>query len=196
MDKPKISVILGSIREGRIGGKVASWFMNTIEANTNAEVKLVDLRDFDLPLFSDATIPSDRVGPHPNPKVQKWLDTVAEADGYVIITPEYNHSFSSALKNAIDYCSKEWAGKPVGFVSYGGLVGGSRAVEQLRLVVGDFDMFDIRAQVIIRAVKTAFNEAGNLIDGERQAKSATALIDRLAELARKLSAKNIYDRHL
>ena len=186
MSKPKLHVILGSIREGRSGDKVAAWFMKAVARNTNAEITLVDLRDFNLPLFADAIVPGDREGLHPNPMVQKWLDTVATADAYVIITPEYNHSFSSALKNAIDYGAKEWEGKPVAFVSYGGLAGGSRAVEQLRLVVGDFDMYDIRAQILIPTVKTAFDTEGNLINGERHTKNANNIIDRLAMLAIKL----------
>lgn len=186
MSKPKIHVILGSIREGRAGEKVAAWFMEAMKNCESAELQLLDLRDFPLPMFADATPPSQRQGPHANQDVQKWLDKVIEAEGFIIITPEYNHGYSSVLKNAIDYGYHEWADKPVGFVSYGGLAGGSRAVEQLRQVAGELHMHDIRDQVMIPLVWAAFDENGKLHHAESLEKTAKLVVDKVAELATKL----------
>lgn len=186
MNRPKIHVILGSIREGRAGEKVAAWFMDAMKDCESAQLKLIDLRDFPLPLFADATPPSQRKGPHGDPAVQKWLDEVSEADGFIIITPEYNHGYSSVLKNAIDYGYHEWADKSVGFVSYGGLSGGSRAVEQLRQVAGELHMYDVRDQVLIPMIWAAFDENGKLNHAESLAKTAKLVVDKVAELAMKL----------
>ncbi|MEK7593585.1 MAG: NAD(P)H-dependent oxidoreductase [Patescibacteria group bacterium] len=189
MNKQKIHIILGSIREERLGEKVASWFMNTVKDTENADLELVDLRDFPLPLFADAIPPSVRQGPHKNPGVQKWLDKVDEASGFIIISPEYNHSISSALKNAIDYPYKEWNNKPVGFVSYGSLAGGSRAVEHLRQIAADLQMYDVREQVLIPNIWAAFDENGNLANAETHKKNAKAMLEKVIKLAIQLKSK-------
>jgi NAD(P)H-dependent FMN reductase len=183
MAKPKIHVILGSIREGRAGEKVARWFMNAFKDNESAELELIDLKDFPLPMYADATPSSMRQGPHQNPDVQKWLEKVEQADGYIIITPEYNHGYSSVLKNALDYPYKEWHDKPVGFVSYGGLAGGARAVEQLRQVVAELHMIDVRDQVLIPTVWSAFDQDGNLQNTEMHLKNAKLVVEKVAKLA-------------
>ena len=174
MNKPKILVILGSIREGRAGEGVAKWFMEAVRSIDSAELEFVDLKDWPMPMFADAQSPSMRTGPHPNPMVQKWLDKVAGADGYIIITPEYNHSFSSVLKNALDYPYKEWNEKPIGFVGYGGFAGGARAVEHLRQVAGELRMYAVRDQVLIPVVWAAFDEKGNLLNAATHEKNAKA----------------------
>lgn len=186
MNKPKIKVILGSTREGRSGEKVANWVMKSLQAETTAEVSLLDLKDYPLPFFADPVPPSVRQGIHPLPEVQKWIDQVGEANGFIIITPEYNHSFSAVLKNALDYPFKEWHDKPVGFVSYGGAAGGTRAVEQLRQVVGEMRMFDVRDQVAIPLVWMAFDEAGNLQNAESHEKNLKLVFNKVVELANKL----------
>lgn len=186
MEKPKIAVVLGSIREGRNGEKVAKWFMEALKTNEHAELELLDLLEYPMPLFADATPPSMRQGAHANPAVQKWLDKVAAADGFIIITPEYNHGTSSALKNAIDYAYTEWNGKPVGFVSYGGLAAGSRAVEQLRQVAVELQMIPVREQVMIPLVWQAFDANGVLEHADSLAKSADVMVAKVAGLAGKL----------
>jgi len=183
MNKPKIIVILGSIREGRAGEKVAKWFMDTMKDTTLADLELVDLKDYPMPFFTDAQTPSQRTGLHADPAVQKWLDKVASADGYIIITPEYNHSFPAVLKNALDYPYKEWNNKPVGFVGYGGYASGSRAVEQLRQVVAELQMYDVREQVLIHVVWTAFDDKGNLLNPELPVRMAKALVEKVAKVA-------------
>lgn len=186
MNKPKIQVILGSIREGRNGKKVADWFMNIAKSFDTAEFELVDLLDYPLPLFADAVPSSMREGPHANPQVQKWLDKVRSADGYIMITPEYNHSYSSVLKNAIDYPYKEWADKFIGFVGYGGMAGGARAVEHLRQVAGELHMYDVRDQVLIPAVWAAFDENGQLNHAEMHEKNAKLMLSKVIELTNKV----------
>ncbi len=187
MNKPKILVILGSIREGRAGEKIAKWFMDAIKTVDSAEFELVDLKDWPLPMFADAQTPSTRTWAHPNPLVQKWLEKVAGADGYIIITPEYNHSYPAALKNVLDYPYKEWNNKVIGFVGYGGFAGGSRAVEHLRQIAAELQMYDVREQVLIPVVWQAFDQAGNLLNAEMHGKNARAVAEKVAKVAGEMS---------
>lgn len=184
MNKPNILVILGSIRNGRNGKKVADWFMNVAQNFPFANLSLADLKDHPLPMFDDATPPSQReLLQHDNPAVKSWLEKVHQADGYVIITPEYNHSVPAVLKNALDFPFKEWHNKPVGFVSYGGLAGGVRAVEHLRGIVGELHMHDVREQVIIPAIWSAFDQEGNLAHHDSLAKTALAMLEQITTFA-------------
>lgn len=183
---PHILVILGSIRESRAGEKVARWFMEATRDVSVAQLEFVDLRDFPLPFFADAQTPSSRTGAHPNPDVQKWLDKVDSADGYIIITAEYNHSIPAVLKNALDYPYKEWNNKAVGFVSYGSAAGGSRAVEHLRQIASELRMHDVRDQVLIPFIWKAFDVQGNLENHEAHTKSAVLVVESVAKLAMQL----------
>jgi NAD(P)H-dependent FMN reductase len=186
MKQPKIAVILGSIREGRAGEQVANWLLPVLKGAGTAEIELLDLREYPLPMFADPGHPAMRQGAHPNPEVQRWLEKLDAADGFVFVTPEYNHGYSSALKNAIDYGAKEWYGKPLGFVSYGGLAGGARAVEQLRQVAGELRMYDVRDAVVITLVNTAFAADGTLSHEEGHRKNALAMLENVVSLAAKL----------
>jgi NAD(P)H-dependent FMN reductase len=140
----KIGVILGSTRPGRKGEVVANWVMERSAKRTNAEYILVDLLDYPLPHLDEAIPPI--AGQYSNSHTKEWAATIAQFDGYIFVTPEYNHSTSGALKNAIDYLYAEWNNKAAGFVSYGG-AGGARAVEHLRLVLGELMVACVRAQV-------------------------------------------------
>src|ERR1700712_3044548 len=117
----KIAVILGSTREGRNGEAVAKWVLNAASTRSAADYELVDLRDYPLPLFDEPMSPA--YAPSTNPAVVRFADKIAEFDGYVFVTPEYNHSISGVLKNAIDYLYKEWNDKAAAFVSYGAFNG-------------------------------------------------------------------------
>lgn len=183
--KPKIQIILGSVRQGRNGEKVASWLMRALKDNQSAELELVDLKDFNLPIFDDAVSPSYREGEHENPVVKKWLDKMSEADGYIIATAEYNHSVPGALKNAIDFIFKEWKDKAVGFVGYGGSSGGSRAIEHLRQITAEINMHGIREQLLIPMVWAAFDDQGELLD-KNATSLANAIVDKISTLAVKL----------
>jgi len=142
----KIGIILGSTRPNRNGEQVAKWVYETAALRSDADFELVDLRDYPLPHLDEPLPPS--MGQYQNDHTKEWSDKIASFDGFVIVTPEYNHSTSGVLKNAIDYLYAEWNNKAVGFVSYGA-VGGARAAEQLRLISGELQMADVRQQVAL-----------------------------------------------
>lgn len=146
----KIAVIIGSTRPGRNGEQVAKWVQETASRRTDAEFELVDLLDFKLPHLDEAMPAS--LGQYANAHTQAWAAKVAEFDGYIFVTPEYNHSTSGALKNALDFVYGEWNNKAAGFVSYGASAGGSRAVEHLRLIAGELQLADVRAQLALSLI--------------------------------------------
>lgn len=190
MNKPKIQVILGSIREGRNGEKVADWFMNTVKDFKDADIELVDLKDYPMPLFEDAESPLMRgTNQNANQDVQKWLDKINEADAYVFVTPEYNHGVPGPYKNAIDYGYAEWAEKPLGLVGYGAAGGGSRAVEHWRQIAAQLSMYDIYDHIIIVNVWAAFNEQGEIAEhADAQKETANKIVAKLTSLSNKLRA--------
>jgi NAD(P)H-dependent FMN reductase len=145
----KIGIVLGSTRPGRNGEQVARWVLERAAQRSDAEFELVDLADYPLPHLDEVYPPS--MGQYQNPHTLQWAAKIAEFDGFVMVTPEYNHSTSGVLKNAIDYLYAEWNNKAVGFVSYGS-VGGARAAEHLRLVAGELQMADVRQQVALSLV--------------------------------------------
>jgi NAD(P)H-dependent FMN reductase len=142
----RIAIIIGSTRPGRNGEAVAKWVHQVAGKHGGADFELVDLKDFDLPHLDEITPPA--MGNYAQPHTQRWARKVAEFDGFVFVTPEYNHSTSGALKNAIDFLYAEWNNKAAGFVSYGS-AGGTRAVEHLRLVMAELQVADVRAQVAL-----------------------------------------------
>lgn len=142
----KIGVIVGSTRPGRKALDVASWVMNIASARDDAVFELIDIEQFKLPLLDEPVPPA--MGQYSKPHTKAWADKIAQYDGYVFVTPEYNHGTSGALKNAIDFLYKEWNNKAAGFVGYGS-AGGARAVESLRLVMGELMIADVRAQVML-----------------------------------------------
>jgi NAD(P)H-dependent FMN reductase len=143
---PTIAVILGSTRPGRLGKVVADWVYERASQRADAEFELVDLADQDLPLLDEPTPPM--MGRYSKEHTKAWAATIDRFDGYIFVTPEYNHSLPGALKNAIDFLYTEWNNKACGFVSYGA-TGGTRAAEQLRLIAAELQMADVRAQVVL-----------------------------------------------
>ncbi|EFH82527.1 NADPH-dependent FMN reductase [Ktedonobacter racemifer] len=146
---PRILVIFGSTRQGRRGEVVAKWLMDRLAMRTDATFELVDLRDVSLPFFDSPTSP---VHGHIAPEAEQWAAQVDRADGFIFVTPEYNHGYSAVLKNAIDHLYAQWAHKPAAIVSYGGFAAGYRAAEQLRQVLIELKMVPIREQVGISLV--------------------------------------------
>ncbi|MFE5138585.1 NADPH-dependent FMN reductase [Streptomyces fagopyri] len=142
----RIGIIIGSTRPGRNGEAVAKWVHEIASQRTDVEFELVDLLDYKLPHLDEAMPPS--LGQYSQPHTREWAAKISSFDGFVMVTPEYNHSTSGVLKNAIDYLYAEWNNKAIGFVSYGS-VGGTRAVEHLRLVAGELQMADVRSQVAL-----------------------------------------------
>src|SRR5688572_22837788 len=136
-----VAIIIGSTRPGRKAEDVARWVYGIAAKRSDASFEVVDIASFDLPLLDEAVPPS--MGQYAQPHTKAWAAKIATFDAFVFVTPEYNHSTSGALKNAIDYLFREWNDKAAGFVGYGG-VGGTRAVEQLRLVMGEIKVAAVR----------------------------------------------------
>ena len=148
MTTPKIAIIIGSTRDSRFGEKPAQWLYERASKRDDFEVELVDLADFDLPFFNEKA--SNAWMPSEDPKAVAWQEKIAEFDGYIFVTAEYNHSISGALKNALDQAYKEWVHKPMGALGYGG-VGAARAVEHLRAIGVELQMVPVRNAVHIAA---------------------------------------------
>ena len=172
---PQIGIILGSTRPNRNGEQVARWVLEVASQRQDAEFELVDLRDYPLPHLDEPLPPS--MGQYQNDHTRQWAEKIASFDGFVIVTPEYNHSTSGVLKNAIDYLFAEWNNKAVGFVSYGA-VGGARAAEHLRLVAGELQMADVRQQVTLSLI-TDFENFSVFKPGDYSVASLNTLFDQV-----------------
>jgi NAD(P)H-dependent FMN reductase len=168
-----IGIILGSTRPGRNGEAVAKWVLDVAAKRTDAQFELVDLLDYNLPHLDEAAPPS--FGQYTQPHTIAWAEKIKSFDGFIIVTPEYNHSTSGALKNAIDFLFAEWNNKAVGFVSYGS-VGGTRAVEHLRLIAGELMMADVRAQVALSLFQD-FENFSKFLPSERQEQALGTVLD-------------------
>lgn len=147
METLKIKVILGSTRPNRFSEKPGAWIFDEVKKLEGVEAELLDLRDWNLPFFDQPQSPSGvKDGNYGNDIVNAWAKKIGEADAFVIVSPEYNHSTSAVLKNALDSVYAEWNNKVVGFVSYGS-VGGGRAVEHLRMIATELQMAPVRTAV-------------------------------------------------
>jgi NAD(P)H-dependent FMN reductase len=142
----KTAIIVGSTRPGRKAADVAKWVLEHARKRGDAEYEIVDISDFHLPLLDEPVPPS--MAKYSKPYTLAWAKKIASFDAFIFVTPEYNHGTSAALKNAIDFIYAEWNNKAAGFVGYGS-VGGTRAVEQLRQVMGEIQVADVRAQVAL-----------------------------------------------
>jgi NAD(P)H-dependent FMN reductase len=150
----KIAIILGSTRPGRLGEPVAKWVLEIAQKRTDATFELVDLKEFPLPHLDEPIPPS--AGRYTQAHTKAWAAKIASYDAFVFVTPEYNHSVSGVLKNAIDYLYAEWNNKVAGFVSYGAS-GGLRAVEHLRLIMAELQVATVRAQASISLITDFVN---------------------------------------
>jgi NAD(P)H-dependent FMN reductase len=171
----KLAVVIGSTRPGRKAEAVARWVHGIATKRSDAEFELVDIKDFDLPLLDEPMPPG--MGQYTQPHTKAWASKIASFDGYVFVTPEYNHGPSGALKNAIDYLYREWNNKAAGFVGYGS-AGGTRAVEQLRLVMGELLVADVRAQVAL-SLFTDFENFSTFNPGPVHEKSVNVMLDQV-----------------
>jgi NAD(P)H-dependent FMN reductase len=171
----RVGIILGSTRPNRNGEQVAKWVLEVASGRADTEFELVDLRDYPLPHLDEPLPPS--VGQYQNDHTRKWADKIASFDGFVMVTPEYNHSTSGVLKNAIDYLYAEWNNKAVGFVSYG-VVGGARAAEHLRLVAAELQMADVRQQVALSLI-TEFEQFSVFKPGDYNLPALNTMLDQI-----------------
>ncbi|MCW2913382.1 MAG: NADPH-dependent reductase [Actinomycetia bacterium] len=169
----RIGIILGSTRPGRNGEAVARWVHQIASQRNDVEFELVDLLDYKLPHLDEVLPPS--LGQYEFSHTREWAAKIASFDGFVMVTPEYNHSTSGVLKNAIDFLFAEWNNKAVGFVSYGS-VGGARAVEHLRLIAGELKMADVRTQVAL-SLFTEFENFSVFKPSDFQVQSLNQMLD-------------------
>lgn len=176
----KLAVILGSVREGRFGPLVARWFAGEARQHDRFSVDLIDLAETPLPVVLPAT-PRELATTEGRPPEMVGLARKLEAaDAFVVVTPEYNHSFPASIKSLIDWHFTEWQAKPVGFVSYGGFGGGLRAVEQLRLVFAEMRSVTVRDTVSFDNHWERFDADGRLTDPGGPNGAAKTLLDSLA----------------
>ena len=180
MDTLNIKVILASIRDDRFGDKPAMWITGLAKKIDGISVELLDLKDYQLPMFAEKTSPKYVEGSYGNSSVDAWANKITEGDGFIVVTPEYNHGYPSSLKNNIDYLYKEWAKKTVCFVGYGS-TGGARVIQQLREVAIELQMVPIRDSVHIFNPWNLVDEKGDLKPGvlESSEKSAELMLDQL-----------------
>ncbi|MGW7816546.1 NADPH-dependent FMN reductase [Streptomyces puniciscabiei] len=180
----RVAVVVGSVREGRQGRAVADWFLGTAAGDTGLDLDVIDLGEIDLPLV----LPD--WGGTPSPEAVAALRDVsprlAAADAFVVVTPEYNHSFPASLKNFIDWHHAQWRAKPVGFVSYGGLGGGLRAVEQLRLVFAELHATTVRDSVSLHGPWSGLDQDGTPRDAAVCTGAAKGMLGQLTWWARAL----------
>ena len=175
----RIGIILGSTRLNRNGEQVARWVYDIAAQRSDAEFELVDLRDYPLPHLDEPLPPS--MGQYQNEHTRQWADKIASFDGFVIVTPEYNHSTSGVLKNAIDYLYAEWNNKAAAFVSYGSL-GGARAIEHLRAIASELQIAHVRQQLSF-SLFTDFENFSVFKPGPQQEAAATTMFDQLESWA-------------
>ncbi|HEY0380176.1 MAG TPA: NAD(P)H-dependent oxidoreductase [Pyrinomonadaceae bacterium] len=171
----KVAIIIGSTRPGRNGEAVARWVHEIARKREDAEFELVDIKDFNLPLLDEPVPPS--LGQYMKEHTKAWAAKIDTFDAYVFVTPEYNHGTSAALKNAIDFLYKEWNNKAAGFVAYGSSLG-ARAVESLRLVMGELQVADVRAQVGL-SLFTDFENFSVFKPAAHQERTVHAMLDQV-----------------
>jgi NAD(P)H-dependent FMN reductase len=174
---PKLSIVIASTRPGRVGLPVAEWFRDQALEHRGFEVEVVDLAAINLPLCDEPNHPRFRQYVHQHTK--DWSAIVEASDAFVFVMPEYNYGFNAAIKNAIDYLHYEWSYKPVGFVSYGGVAAGTRAVQMLKQVVTTLKMTPIPEAVSIPFVTQFIDEDGSVQANEVMETAARAMLDEL-----------------
>lgn len=176
----RLAVIVASTREGRFGPVVAAWFVDRARRHGGFDVDVIDLAEIDLP----ATLTA--FGAPQPAAVDALAPRLAAADAFVVVTPEYNHSYPASIKIAIDWYRDEWRAKPVGFVSYGGLAGGLRAVEHLRTVFAEVHATTVRDTVSFHGCWDKFDESGSPVDPQGCDSAAKTVLDQLGWWGRAL----------
>jgi NAD(P)H-dependent FMN reductase len=193
MSMIRVAIITGSTRPGRVNEAVARWVIDLAKRRRDAEFELVDIADYKLPLLDEGVPPS--MGQYSHAHTRAWAEKINSFDAYVFVTPEYNHAPSGALKNAIDYLYREWNNKAAGFVSYGS-AGGARAVEHLRLVMGELMVADVRAQVML-SLFTDFENFSNFTPDPRHEAEVHTMLDQVVawgEALRSVRSGRVNDR--
>lgn len=183
----RVGIIVGSTRPGRKALAVAQWAYEVARKRTDAHYEIVDIEAFKLPLLDEPVSPS--MGKYTKDHTKAWGAKIDSFDAFVFVTPEYNHSTSGALKNAIDFVYREWNNKAAGFISYG-YAGGVRAVEQLRGIMGEIQIADVRAQVVL-SMLTDFENHTTFKPGAHQEGSLKTLLDQVTSWGEALKTTRV-----
>ncbi|MCL3819403.1 NADPH-dependent FMN reductase [Aeromicrobium wangtongii] len=180
MTRPRLLVVVGSTRPGRLGIHFGRWFAEVATDHDVFDVQLADLVDVGLPFLDEPGHP--RLGRYVHQHTRDWSAIVDPSDAVVMVTPEYNHGMGAALKNAIDFLHREWVDKPVGFVSYGGVAAGTRAVQQLVQVVTTVKMVPVFDTVSVPFAAQHVREDGTVAASPPMLTAAHQMLDELARL--------------
>ncbi len=182
---PRLQIIIASTRPGRVGLPVGRWFDARAREHGAFEVELVDLLELDLPLMDEPNHP--RLSQYTQQHTKDWSAKVNAADAFVLITPEYNYGFTAPLKNAIDYLHSEWRYKPVGFVSYGGVAGGTRAVQMLKQILTTLKMTPVFEAVTVPFVAQFIDDDGGFVPNDMIEQSVKPMLDELLRVTEALA---------
>ena len=157
----KVAIIIGSTRSHRLGERVAQWVELASKEMKDWDVTVLDLKKINLPFYDEISVPAEMDRKYPNPKVQAWSKAIEEAEAFLIITPEYNHSVPAPLKNAIDWLYPEWSNKPAALVGYStSSTGGARAIEHLRNILATLAVATVRTGLTIGRAQDIIDEKG------------------------------------
>lgn len=181
---PCLQIVVASSRPGRVGDRFARWFEAQAGSHGGFDVEVVDLAEVALPFFDEPAHP--RTGQYVHEHTKAWSATVSRADAFVLVAPEYNHGYNAVLKNALDFLHHEWADKPVGFVSYGGVAAGTRMVQALKPVLVALRMVPVVESVNIPFHIQFLTADGGVAANEVLVESARAMLDELARTANRL----------
>lgn len=184
MITPRLGIVTASTRPGRIGRAFAEWFIDVAEQHGGFEVVDIDLATINLPFHDEPHHP--KLGRYVHDHTKRWSELIAGLDAVVFVTPEYNYGYSAPLKNAIDYLNTEWRDKAVGFVSYGGIGAGTRAIQQLKQVVTTLRMVPVFEAVNVPFAPTHLDDAGAVKQDADRDLAAQAMLDELARITAKL----------
>lgn len=184
--QPRLMIIIASTRPARVGLPVGRWFFERARNHGGFQVELVDLKELDLPLLDETQHP--RLGKYEHEHTKRWSGMVEAADAFVFVMPEYNHGFTAPLKNAIDFLYREWRHKPVGFVSYGGVAGGTRAVQMLKPVLAVLRLVPVPEAVVLPFVRRYLSDEGAFVVKQDVEESAERLLTELRCMSEVLSA--------
>jgi NAD(P)H-dependent FMN reductase len=186
MQKPHLQIIIGSTRPGRAGAAVGSWFHDIAVKHDACTVEILDLATIDLPLLDEPNHP--RLGRYVHDHTKRWSEMISAGDAFVFVVPEYNRGYNAATKNALDYLCREWQRKPAGFVGYGGVAAGSRAVQGLIPVVAALGMIPVTRSVNIPLINRMVTAEGEFTPNRRLDESAAEMLDELSSWAADLAA--------
>jgi NAD(P)H-dependent FMN reductase len=186
---PKLQIVIASTRPGRVGLPLGRWFDARAREHGAFDVELVDLLELDLPLMDEPNHP--RLSQYTQQHTKEWSAKVGAADAFVFITPEYNYGFTAPLKNAIDYLHNEWRYKPVGFVSYGGVAGGTRAVQMLKQILTTLKMTPVFEAVTVPFVAQFIDDDGEFVPNELIEQAVKPMLDELLRVSGALAGLRV-----